>query len=72
MQMESLPFKKLRNEGVKGLLPLGRLPLWGREGVTLISLYVISHQNYKGMVVDKTRKKSVTLLLPPLSNLEET
>ena len=22
--------------GVKGMLPLGRLPLWGREGVTLI------------------------------------
>ena len=22
--------------GVKGMLPLGSLPLWGREGVTLI------------------------------------
>jgi hypothetical protein len=24
------------NVGVKGALPLGCLPLWGREGVTLI------------------------------------
>jgi len=24
-------------EGVKGMLPLGCLPLWGREGVTLIA-----------------------------------
>jgi hypothetical protein len=26
------------NEGVKGMLPLGCFPLWGREGVTLTSV----------------------------------
>jgi hypothetical protein len=27
----------LKKEGVKGMLPLSCLPLWGREGVTLIA-----------------------------------
>jgi hypothetical protein len=29
--------KHSEKEGVKGMLPLGCLPLWGREGVTLIA-----------------------------------
>jgi hypothetical protein len=33
-------FKK---EGVKGMLPLGCLPLWGREGVILI----VAAENYR-------------------------
>jgi hypothetical protein len=32
--------------GVKGMLPLGCLPLWGREGVTLIILG-LPQQHYK-------------------------
>ena len=27
-------------KGVKGMLPLGCLPLWGREGVTLLTTKV--------------------------------
>ena len=30
--------KSSENEGVKGMLPLGSLPLWGNEGVTLQSV----------------------------------
>jgi hypothetical protein len=32
-----------KKEGVKGMLPLGCLPLWGREGVTLI----VAAENYR-------------------------
>ena len=40
-RFESQHFKGRRNkEGVKGMHPLGCLPLWGREGVTL-SLFFI-------------------------------
>jgi hypothetical protein len=28
--------------GVKGMLPLGCLPLWGREGVTLIMFWCVN------------------------------
>jgi len=28
----------LKKEGVRGMLPLGCLPLWGREGVILITI----------------------------------
>ena len=38
-------------EGVKGMLPLGCLPLWGREGVTLIA----AAENYR-----MTKKKRVS------------
>jgi hypothetical protein len=34
--------KNLPNPGVKGKHPLGCLPLWGREGVTL----VIGHRKF--------------------------
>ena len=33
-------------KGVKGMLPLGCLPLWGREGVTLI--VAIENKQAKG------------------------
>jgi hypothetical protein len=34
------PFSLMRNvEGVNEIPPLGCLPLWGREGVTLIGSY---------------------------------
>ena len=29
-------WRRYHVRGVKGMLPLGCLPLWGREGVTLI------------------------------------
>jgi hypothetical protein len=31
------PLEKGKNKGVKGMFPLGCLPLWGREGVILIT-----------------------------------
>ena len=32
--------KQEKDTGVKGILPLVCLPLWGREGVTLITLFI--------------------------------
>jgi len=37
--------------GVKGAHPLGRLPLWGREGVTLVLFQSVS----KKRQIDKSR-----------------
>jgi hypothetical protein len=43
-------------KGVKGIFPLGCLPLWGREGVTLIIFFKrmkiarISHENHENKI----------------------
>jgi hypothetical protein len=42
------PLPKMR--GVKGMLPLGCLPLWGREGVTLILVVNESANNRKNRI----------------------
>jgi hypothetical protein len=34
--LQDIVEKTLNKKGVKGTLPLGCLPLWGREGVTLL------------------------------------
>ena len=36
---DSLLEREKERDGVKEILPLGCLPLWGREGVTLIAFF---------------------------------
>jgi hypothetical protein len=43
------------NEGVKGMHPLGCLPLWGREGVTLIFPQWMTNKQKTGF--QQTRKR---------------
>jgi hypothetical protein len=56
------PRNSLSQEGVKGTLPLGSLPLWGSEGVTIV--YPLSTEDRKknGVICFPLRKSmGVTL-----------
>jgi hypothetical protein len=44
-----------RRKGVKGMFPLGCLPLWGREGVTLID--VPKERKVRGFLQDQFIKE---------------
>jgi hypothetical protein len=46
----------LKKEGVKGMLPLGCLPLWEREGVTLI----VAADNYRITKKEGFNKTEIT------------
>jgi hypothetical protein len=46
------------DRGVKGILPLGCLPLWGREGVTLIP----SSKCKKNMGSDRISPEQIIVL----------
>jgi hypothetical protein len=56
--------------GVKGVLPLGCLPFWGREGVTL--LYTKEDRQVTGKRGFQQRLKKGTVIRFPAWQLQET